>query len=158
MAIAGKRFGSMESYEKFQEGKEPEFWSLLRVIDEDFTDTVKVTEDNELVVDHLAWLGDLVAERFIREELSGQLDSVVMEAPYLSRKVDKIRSEHQELFSEVCDLCDKAERSICADSFGRTCPQLAADFHAFMRRLRRHEERETELIQESCMRDLGGVE
>ena len=62
------------------------------------------------LVDWLSELRDQLALHFALEEAYGYFDEPLHAAPQLAEKAERLRMEHQELYSEFSDLVDRAEK------------------------------------------------
>lgn len=99
------------------------------------------------LMDHL---GDTLPGHFKREE-EGFLVSLAVERPELSPALEKLGQEHGELLAAITTIQRRAAQA-------PDCALAAAirdDTRRFLKRLRDHERRETALLQESSLRDLG---
>ena len=65
------------------------------------------------LVNSLSELRDQLTLHFALEEAYGYFDEPLHVEPQLSEKAGRLRSEHQELYSELSDLVDQAERMPC---------------------------------------------
>ncbi len=104
------------------------------------------------------WLNDFrdqLAVHFALEEAYGYFDEPLQAAPQLAEKADRLRTEHQELYSEISELVDQAERMFYAGQTAALAHRFGPHFLAFDARLRNHEECENELIWDAFNRDTG---
>jgi hypothetical protein len=76
-------------------------------------------------------------------------------APQLSRQAEHLRSEHKEIYMELCDLIERGERLFYDEQHAALALWIGPEFLAFDERLRQHEEQESELIVEAYSGDIG---
>ncbi len=88
------------------------------------------------------------------EEHDGYMDMVVETTPYLARRVDNLRQEHNQLRQTVNRIVPWLERISHSDhaAFDKVCGELLA----LVGRLEDHDTKEAALIQEALARDGGG--
>ena len=104
------------------------------------------------------WLSDFrdqLVLHFALEEAYGYFDEPLQVAPQLAERADGLRSEHQELYLELSDLVDHAERMFYAGQTAALAHWFGPQFLEFDARLRDHEEREDELIWDAFNGDIG---
>lgn len=96
---------------------------------------------------------DHVAFHFALEEAYGYFEDPVAVAPRLCDRVEELRAEHVELFTEVCRI---------ADVFEDSSPDLPSDLLAvqdmcceFLGRFEAHEAAENALISQAFNEDIG---
>ena len=106
-------------------------------------------------IDKLCQLRDQLALHFSLEEAYGYFDEPVDVAPQLSCQAEKLRGEHKELYLDLCDLVERAERMFYDEQHAALALWIGPEFLHFDRQLRRHEERESELILEAYDGDIG---
>lgn len=107
------------------------------------------------IVDKLCELRDQLALHFALEEAYGYFDDPVDVAPQLCRRADALRSEHKGLYSDLSALVDRAERLFYDDQHAALALWVGPHFLEFDARLRKHEERENDLIFEAYDADIG---
>jgi len=107
------------------------------------------------LIDRLCQLRDQLALHFSLEEAYGYFEDPIEVAPQLSRAAGILRAEHKELYLDLCDLSERAERMFYDEQYAALALWLGPEFLDFDRRLRRHEERETDLIMEAYDGDIG---
>jgi hypothetical protein len=107
------------------------------------------------LVDQLCQLRDQLALHFALEEAYGYFDDPVDVAPQLCRQAESLRSEHKLLYSQLSNLVDKAERLFYDDQHAALAVWIGPQFLDFDVRLRKHEERENDLIFEAYDGDIG---
>ena len=110
------------------------------------------------MVNWLSEFRDQLALHFALEEAYGYFDEPLQVMPHLAEKADRLRSEHQELYTELSDIVDQAERMFYAGQTAALVHSFGPHFLDFDARLRDHEEREDELIWDAFNRDIGGGE
>ena len=108
-----------------------------------------------LLIDRLCQLRDQLALHFSLEEAYGYFDDPVDVAPQLGRAAEQLRSEHKELYLDLCELVDHAERMFYEERHAALALWIGPQFLQFDARLRSHEERENELIYEAYDGDIG---
>ena len=106
------------------------------------------------LVESLAELRDQFALHFALEEAYGYFEDAVSGAPWLHRRAEALRSEHRQLFLDLCRLEDQAERLLYHEAPHRALTSLVHSFHDFHERFCEHEARENDLILES-LAELG---
>jgi len=107
------------------------------------------------LVDWLSELRDQLALHFALEEAYGYFDEPLSVAPQLSEKADRLRMEHQELYSEFSELVDRAEKMYFAGQTAALALWVGPHFLDFDARLSDHEQRENELIYDAFDSDIG---
>jgi hypothetical protein len=107
------------------------------------------------LVDLFTKLRDQLAMHFSLEEAYGYFDDAIDEAPHLSRRAEHLRSQHFQLFSQMCALVDQAEALLDHEHAAFAIARLADGFHQFEARLQQHETSECELIVEAANEELG---
>jgi hypothetical protein len=100
-------------------------------------------------------LRDQLAMHFALEEAYGYFEDAVTVAPHLCRRAERLRAQHDELYSELCGLADRVEAIIYDKTSEPAIGELAADFGRFCQRLQRHELEEREMILAALDDDLG---
>jgi len=104
----------------------------------------------------LARLRDQLAMHFALEEAYGYFEEPLSVAPRLSSQADALRAQHRDLYLEICELVDQAQRRAYHESNGNSLRALAADFLAFCDKLQQHESRENDLMTQAFGDDIGG--
>ncbi|ADB16348.1 hypothetical protein Psta_1673 [Pirellula staleyi DSM 6068] len=107
------------------------------------------------LLDRLELLRDQLALHFALEEAYGYFEDPVQVAPRLSQRAEALRSEHQELYANFCDLLDEAEHKFYDEHEAELTIWIGDRFLQFDRQLREHERAERELIFEAYDCDLG---
>jgi len=107
------------------------------------------------LIDRLCQLRDQLALHFSLEEAYGYFEDPIDVAPRLSREADHLRAEHKELFCDLCDLVERSERMFYDEQHAALALWLGREFLDFDGRLRKHEERENDLIMEAYDGDIG---
>jgi len=106
-------------------------------------------------IDRLSQLRDQLALHFSLEEAYGYFEDPIDVAPQLSRDAERLRAEHKQLYSDLCDLVDRGERMFYDEQHAALALWIGPEFLDFDQRLRSHEERENELILEAYDGDIG---
>ncbi len=107
------------------------------------------------VAEMLASLGEHVETHFAEEETAGLFEHVVDRAPHLSERIEALRTEHQQLLSDVRRLSQVAS---AGDRSGDWWQQLETAFHEFSSGLMHHESAENDLLQEAYTDDIGAAD
>ncbi len=107
------------------------------------------------LADLLGSLRDQLAIHFALEEAYGYFEEPLSVAPRLSTKADALRNQHRDLYLEICELVDQAQRCAYHEGNGASLRKLAADFRAFISKLQEHESQENELVLEAFDEDIG---
>ncbi len=107
------------------------------------------------LVDLLAELRDQVALHFALEEAYGYFEDAIAADPRQSRRATALRSEHCQLFVELCALEDQSERWLYHEASTSVLRQIAVGFQAFHQKFLDHESRENDLILESLADEMG---
>lgn len=106
--------------------------------------------------DLLSGLRDRLAIHFSLEESFGYFENAVEAAPRLSNQAVALKAEHEALFRKICDVVERAERLLYGEQVAAGATKLLHAWRSFSEDLKRHEERERELILEALDGDLGG--
>ena len=107
------------------------------------------------LVEKLCQLRDQLALHFALEEAYGYFEDPVDVAPQLCRQAEALRSEHQRLYAQLSGIVDRAERMFYDDRHAALAVWLGPEFLDFDALLRKHEERENDLIFEAYDADIG---
>lgn len=110
---------------------------------------------SRILIDKLCQLRDQLALHFSLEEAYGYFDDPVDVAPQLSREAEQLRDQHKELYLDLCDLDERAERMYYDEQHAALALWIGPEFLEFDRRFRNHEERENDLIVEAYEGDIG---
>ncbi len=106
-------------------------------------------------VELLAQLRDALESYFALEEFYGYFKSSRTANLAVSQRAHKLRSEHQTLFVQLCDLVDRAEQVLYHES-PTTLRDVAQGMCKFYQAMRDHEQREMSLLMELHNQVLGG--
>lgn len=106
-------------------------------------------------VEVLTQLRDQLAMHFSLEEAFGYFDDAIDFAPRLSETADRLRSQHRELFTFLCELVDESEQLMYHETPSPALSQIANRFADFRCRFQEHETQEDELILQSLDDDIG---
>jgi hypothetical protein len=107
------------------------------------------------LVELLGKLRDQLAMHFSLEEAYGYFEDAIDAAPHLSRRAELLRSQHYELYSELCRLVERAEQLLYHETAEAEIGRLADDFRRFSERFQQHELHESDLILEAVDDDIG---
>ena len=108
-----------------------------------------------ILADHLNALRDQLALHFTLEDAYGYFEDAIVDAPRLSGEAQRLHSQHDTLFREICDLVDLAEGLLYQERRVVQFASVAAHFFAFQARFERHERGENELILAAFDDDIG---
>jgi len=131
-----------------------ELWSLLADLSHRCQRPIAPSHCR-LLIDKLCQLRDQLALHFSLEEAYGYFEDPVDVAPQLGRQAEQLRAEHKDLYLDLCDLVERAERMFYDDQHAALALWIGPEFLEFEQRLRRHEERENELIMDAYDGDIG---
>lgn len=99
---------------------------------------------------------DQLAMHFSLEEAYGYFDDAVDVAPRLSEAVDRLRSQHSDLFGILVHLVGDAESLLRHQRSDEQLDEFIERVQDFDSALSDHELRESQLMMEAMDRDLGG--
>lgn len=100
-------------------------------------------------------LRDQLGMHFSLEEAYGYFEDALVVAPHMSRRAERLRSQHYELYSELCRLTERAEQLQYHEAPDSSARGLAEDFRRFSERFQQHELHECDLILEALNEELG---
>lgn len=104
----------------------------------------------------LADLRDQLALHFSLEEAYGYFEDAVDQAPQLCLRAEALRSEHAELFVELCSMVEMVEQATYdATPAEQWFSRAGAEFQSFKDRLMKHEHSENDLILCAFDDDIG---
>lgn len=96
---------------------------------------------------------ETLPREFDLEEQDGYLAEVRDEHPNWSDKVERLRCEHENLFSKLQTLRDKLVRQA---SVARMAREVRRELREWIDRLINHEQQETDLMQDAVNLEIGG--
>jgi hypothetical protein len=131
-----------------------ELWALLADLKHRCQRPISPGQCRQLI-DKLCQLRDQLALHFSLEEAYGYFDDPVDVAPQFSRSAEQLRGEHKQLYMDLCDLIDRAERMFYDEQHAALALWIGPEFLEFDQRLRGHEARENELIMDAYDGDIG---
>jgi hypothetical protein len=105
--------------------------------------------------DLLSKLRDQLAMHFALEEAYGYFEDSLIIDPRLSRRAERLRTQHASLFSKFCRIVDEAMQMLENRSPRSVCRRIASRFEEFHSALQLHEQQENELIIEAFEQDVG---
>jgi Hemerythrin HHE cation binding domain len=111
--------------------------------------------DYPRLVEMFGKLRDQLAMHFSLEEAYGYFNDAISAAPHLSRRAERLRSQHSGLFREVCRLAEMAERLSRHGKTDEVLSRLADEYRRFSTRFHDHESQECDLILEAFDDDIG---
>ena len=100
-------------------------------------------------------LRDQLALHFTLEESYGYFDEPICAAPWLSERAEALRSQHRDLFIQMCEIVDRAERSLEPHARRTRLNNVSDRFDEFLAALEQHEADETDLIFQAYNDDIG---
>ncbi|MCH8923688.1 MAG: hypothetical protein IIA67_11150 [Planctomycetes bacterium] len=103
----------------------------------------------------LSDLRDQLALHFTLEESFGYFDEPICAAPWLSERAEALRSQHRDLFIQMCEIVDRAERSLEPHARRTRLDRVSDRFDEFLAALEQHEADETDLIFQAYNDDIG---
>jgi len=128
---------------------------LLELLREIVSDPAALERHGETFTRGACDLRDQLALHFSLEEAFGYFEDAIAQAPRLSSQAAQLRSEHEGLFVEACELAELAEECRYERPTHRVPRRLAQRFRQFDRRFLAHEARENRLILEAFDDDIG---
>jgi hypothetical protein len=90
-----------------------------------------------------------ITEHFRFEEQNGYMSDVRKQKPHLERAVQQLAAEHRQLAQGLAGLIDKAWAASSLDD------ALGEEVRQWIERVRQHEHRENELVQDAFNIDIG---
>jgi hypothetical protein len=108
------------------------------------------------LADLLGQLRDEMETYFCLEEFYGGFDVNFETDPSHARMAAKLKHQHEQLFTRLVDLVERAEQIVYHEVPSSRMRQIAADFKTFVDELHRHEDAELDLISRQSSLDLGG--
>lgn len=103
----------------------------------------------------LGRLRDEIETYFSLEEFYGEFDLAFRADPGLARAIARLKHEHEQLFTQLNGLVERAEQILYREAPLARQPQLIADFLEFAEAYQQHEDRELNLISEQSSLDIG---
>ena len=108
------------------------------------------------VLVHDLWqLRDQLAMHFALESAYGYLADVVEHAPRLCENAKAMLAEHDDLFLEICEIIEDAEKLAYEAYTYRHFVSVASSVFDFHAKFLAHESRENQLIFQSLNEDIG---
>jgi Hemerythrin HHE cation binding domain len=107
------------------------------------------------LVELIGKLRDQLAMHFSLEEAYGYFDDALTEAPHLSRRAERLRAQHFDLYSEMCRMTERAEQLLYHEAPHSQIRELGEVFRDFSGRFHEHEANENDLILEALNEELG---
>jgi hypothetical protein len=122
--------------------------SNLKALLERVEATTDLSGLRDLVVDLRGMLG----RHFVtEEEPDGFYESVAASAPHLAVRIERLLAEHAAFLADLDELVGRIESCLAGP-----VAELRRDAAALSKRIREHEQRETDLLSDSVYNDLGG--
>ncbi len=109
------------------------------------------------LAEDLGQLRDELETHFTLEEFYGYFETAELVYPQISTRADSLKTQHEMLFLNLCELVELAEGA----SYGESDPRkslaaIQAGFQSFVQEFNRHEQQEHELMMRLCNDELGG--
>jgi len=111
--------------------------------------------DYARLVEMFGKLRDQLAMHFSLEEAYGYFNDAISAAPHLSRRAERLRSQHSGLFGEACQLAESAEQISRRGHSDAELSRLDGEYRRFSARFHEHESQECDLILEAFDDDIG---
>ncbi len=143
--------------------------AFLREIKDDHHELRQLIHHSSAMLDHsgpveidykrlgelLTKLRDQLAMHFSLEEAYGYFEDAIIVAPHLCRRAESLRSQHFDLFAEMCRVVETSEQLLYHEMPARLLQRLAGQYHQFLSRFHQHEAAECDLILEAFNDDIG---
>ena len=98
---------------------------------------------------------DQLALHFTLEDAFGYFHDAIEDNPRLNSAAEKLHSQHESLFREMCVVVDASESILYSEQDAITVQTLLRNFVQFYNRLAEHEHSENELILAAFDDDIG---
>ena len=108
------------------------------------------------LADLLSQLRDEMETYFCLEEFYGGFDIAFQAYPNHARTVAKLKHQHEQLFTYLIDLVERAEQVVYHEVPTSRMRSILTDFQTFAADLRRHEDAELDLISRESAQEIGG--
>ncbi len=132
-----------------------DLWQLLEEARSVCVEPALIRSQRRRVNLMFAQLRDKLAMHFALEEAYGYFDDPVFVAPRLSEKAETLRSQHETLYIDICELADYVERMSYRGRLASCATELSQRFMEFYDRIQEHEAEENELILQAYDEDIG---
>ena len=106
--------------------------------------------------DMLSDLRDELETYFALEEFYGYFKEAAVENPPVSKKANRLKSEHEDLYLELSFVIELAQQLVyreCGPNF--SVVSLGEEFERFYQNLMQHEEAEVNLVMALCNEEFG---
>jgi hypothetical protein len=108
------------------------------------------------LVSQLGRLRDELETYFALEEFYGYFQSAKLTYPRVSNRAERLQTQHETLYLDLCQLIEQAERTLYGESvLEKSLPDIVTGFHAFVQSFNLHEQEEFDLMMKLCNDDLG---
>jgi len=108
------------------------------------------------LVSLLARLRDELEVYFSLEEFYGYFRSAKTSHSQVSQRAEHLRSQHETIFLDVCELVDLAESILYRESpSSQSLPAIVAGFRSLVQDFNNHEQQEEELMMKLCNDEIG---
>jgi hypothetical protein len=104
------------------------------------------------LADLMAQLRDQLSTQFALEEAYGYFEEPRQFDPQFAERAESLRAQHADLFEEISNLAERAEKLARRGLAPGASRQLAARYRQFEEAFEHHEAQENALIQESLFR------
>ena len=112
--------------------------------------------DPRTLFEALSQLRDELETYFALEEFYGYFQSAMTSHPAISQRADRLKSQHESLYVQICDLVEKAEGILYGElPCAKTWQSIALGYDLFLLAFKQHEQQEMELMLMLCNDELG---
>ena len=108
------------------------------------------------LAEDLGQLRDELETHFALEEFYGYFESAELSHPQISSRADRLKSQHEVLFLDLCELVELADGASYGETDPRkSIPAIQAGFEKFVQEFNRHEQEEHDLMMRLCNDEIG---
>ena len=132
-----------------------DLWHLLEEVRYLCSRPMSLRVPSRHFLDLLGALRDQLALHFTLEEAYGYFEDPLYVAPRLSEWAESLRRQHHDLYVQICQLVDYAERLARRGRFASLVMQVSQQFSDFYQQLQEHESQENALILQAYDDDIG---
>ena len=116
----------------------------------------KTLIDPAELVSLLGRLRDELETYFALEEFYGYFKQAKMIQPRVSNRAEDLRTQHEQMFLDVCELNELAESALYRETpLEQSLPAIVTGFHSFVQSFHYHEQEEFDLMMQLCNLDIG---
>lgn len=127
-----------------------------RALDREYADLRTAVRDSvdrpQVLRRRFLQLASLLRYHFAREEEAGYFDEIVELAPRLAGQIDALRDEHEQLLHRLQQF---DQQIVSMSNVSADYEMFRRDFGRFLDDCLEHEARETTLVQEAYLTDIG---